>query len=202
MSVEHFKSRVDALSGEHSLKILFYLRDSDWSIALDIARELRLHPTTVARYLTKMHNAGIISKRPKCVKTGKTFEYRLKSKKIDLTLDLSEETDYKSPCSIVDLISRIIDRLEKVGCPFNQDIFKDKRERETFTLIISKKGDEISTLSKKDKESFTNALESLIKFSEKSYGKSVTQDIVLSAWRSMEKTAGGFMPEYIQEVLN
>ena len=90
MSVEHFKMRIDALSGEHSLEILYFLQERGWSIALDIARNLQIHPTTVKRYLSKMHKSGIISKRPKRCRTQTTFEYNLLSQKITLELDLRD----------------------------------------------------------------------------------------------------------------
>jgi predicted transcriptional regulator len=202
MSVEHFRKSVHALSGEHSVEILYFLRDRGWCIALDTAKALSIHPTTAMKYLSKMHRAGIISRRPKRSKTGSTYEYKLSSNKIVLSLDLEVEETYRANISpAITLISRIADKLAKIGSPLAPEIFKDKTEREIFALIISGKGQEATSLAEEAGDSLFVVLKKLVLFSEKSLGEGVTRDIVLSACHSLPEAVLEFMPDYVQEVV-
>jgi len=203
MSLELFKRRVEALSGEHSLEIILLLRERGWSIALDIAKALHIHPTTVMKYLSKMRQAGIVAKRAKKCRTGSTFEYKLSSQKIAVSLDLGSEEIHseKNVTPALDLISRIADKLEEIGNPLNPEIFKSEREKELATLIVSGKEQKVASLAKEDSASLFKVLKGLIEFSEKSLGKTVTKDIILSASRSLPSSIVDFVPDYVQEVL-
>lgn len=202
MSIEEFKRKLEALCGEQSIDILLFLRDRGWCIAYDIAKNLHLHPTTVSRYLSKMHRAGIISKRPKKSRTGATFEYKLKALEIALSLDLSREETYSANISpTINLILKIVERLEKIGNPPKLEIFKDKRERKIIDLILSGKVQEAEESAREDSDALFKALKKLIEFSEKSLGKAMTRDIVLSTGNSMPASMIDFMPDYVQEVV-
>lgn len=202
MSVEHFKTSVNALSGEQSIEILLYLKERGWSIAYDIAKELHIHPTTAMRYLSKMHTAGMISRRPRRCRTGTTFEYNLSSQKISLYLDLSDKEAYtKNISPAIKMIAKIVDRLQKIGSPIKPEIFESEKEKEIIGLIISKKVQEDEFSASKDREELFKILRRLIEFSEKSLGKTVTRDIVISASRPMPEDMIQFMPDYIQEVM-
>jgi len=202
MNLELFKRRVDALSGEHSLAIIMLLQEKGWSIALDVAKALHIHPTTVMRYLSKMYKASIVIARAKRCRTGNTFEYKLSSQRVAVSLNLSSEEIHGNNVSpALDLISRITDRLEKIGNPLNPKIFKGKREKELITQIISGKEQKVTSLAKDDRALLFKILKGLIEFAEKSLGKAVTRDIVLSASRSLPSSMMEFVPDYVQEVL-
>lgn len=202
MSLDVFKKRIEALSGEHSLEIIIFLRDRGWSIALDVAKVLHIHPTTVTRYLSKMCGAGILIKRAKRCRTGDTFEYKLSSQKIAVSLDLgNNKINSNNVCPALDLISNIIDKLDKIGNPLNPEIFKGKSEEELVTLIISGKEQKAASLAKENSTLPFKVLKGLLEFSEKSLGKTVTKDIVLSASRSLPSSMAEFVPDYVQEVL-
>lgn len=202
MSLEIFKRRVEALSGEHSLEIILLLQERGWSIALDIAKALYIHPTTVMRSLSKMRRAGLVAKRVRRCRTGSTFEYNLSSQKIAFSLDLgSEENHSKNVSQAIDLISRIADKLEKIGNPLDPGIFKGNREKELIALIFSRKEQKVAPLAKEDSALLFKILKGLIEFAEKSLAKAVTRDIVLSASRSLPSSMIEIVPDYMQEAL-
>jgi DNA-binding Lrp family transcriptional regulator len=201
MTLERFKNSVSALSGEHSVDILLYLREKGWSIALDIAKGLGLHPTTVMAYLEKLHAARILSRRKKKTRTGKTHEYRLRSDKISLELDLgSEDSRRESVPPVISLISRIAQGLERIGSPLDPDSIKDERESRLISLILSGDESKAGSLIRKDTDLLYSALRRVIEFSERSLGKAMTRSIIVSAFDEIPSGLTEFMPDYVQEV--
>lgn len=201
MSLEQFKISVSALSGEHSVDILLCLKERGWSIALDVAKTLGLHPTTVMGYLEKLHGAGFISRRKKRTRTGTTHEYRLKSNKITVELDLgSEDSRRESVPPVISLISKIASGLERIGSPLNPDDVNDDRERTLLSLILS--GDErgAGSMTEDDSDLLYSVLGRVIEFSERSLGKAMTRSIILSTYDHLPSGLLEFMPDYVQEV--
>jgi predicted transcriptional regulator len=201
MTVEQFKNSVSALSGEHSVDILLCLKERGWSIALDVAKALGLHPTTVMGYLEKLCDAGYLSRRKKKTRTGKTHEYRLKSDRITLELDLgSEESRRESVPPVVSLIARIAQGLERIGSPLNPDVFEDESERRLVSLILSGEELKAGSMTKKDSDLLYSVLRKIIEFSERSLGKAMTRSIILSSYDQIPSGLMEFMPDYVQEV--
>jgi len=202
MSAGSFKGKVEALSGEHSLDVIVFLRKNGWSIALDIAKGLDIHSTTAMKYLSKMHKAGLISRRVKRCRTGNTYEYKLKSHRIEISLDLASEKNHnKNVTPTMVLILRITEELEKIGNPVGSDLFKDKLEIEVFTLITSRNEQEYASLEHEKSVVLLKVLKRLIEYTEKSLGKPLTRDILISASRSLPASIFEFMPDYVQEVI-
>ena len=202
MNIEEFRRKVKALSGERSMEILLFLKERGWSIAFDVAKSLHIHPTTAQRYLSMMHTAGIVSKRQRRCRTGTTHEYNLLSQKILISLNLSGEEAYRRNISpAITMISKIVDRLEKIGNPTTPEIFRSKREKELIGLILSGKMQEAEYSTKENSDALFMVLSALIKFSERSLGKVMTRDIVLSACEPMPESMLEFMPDYVQEVV-
>jgi predicted transcriptional regulator len=202
MNIERFRISVSALSGESSIDILVYLKEKGWSIALDITKALGLHPTTVMGYLKKMHKAGIVSRRKKKTRTGITYEYKLTSPKIDISLDLGgQDVQERIASPVFKVISRIAAALERIGNPLSPDIMEDKEEEELLAKILSRNADDALWESDIDSEALFNVLKKVIEFSEKSLGKSMTRDIILSTSDSISDGLLEYMPDYIQEVI-
>jgi DNA-binding Lrp family transcriptional regulator len=200
MTLEQFKISVSALSGEHTVDILLYLKERGWSIALDVAKGLGLHPTTVMGYLEKLHAAGYLSRRKKKTRTGKTHEYRLKSDRITLELDLgSEDSRRESIPPVVSLIARIAQGLERIGSPLDPSILEDEKERNLVSLIFSGEELKAGTMTKDDSDLLCSVLRKVIEFSERSLGKAMTRSIILSTYEQIPSDLLEFMPDYVQE---
>lgn len=84
-----FSKAISVLGGEHSLRILLSLRDGEWRIASDVARNLKIHTTTASKYLKQMHEIGFVDRRVRKAKTRKAYEYRLGSARLMLELDMA-----------------------------------------------------------------------------------------------------------------
>ena len=100
MKRERFKATIDILAGGHGLTILDILHSKGWLIATDVASELEIHTTTASKYLTKLHEVGILDRRTRDCRTRKAHEYRLRSPRISLDVDIrdSQDDDLVSVC--------------------------------------------------------------------------------------------------------
>lgn len=118
MKKEQFKATVNILAGGHGLPILNLLHSRGWSIASDVASELEIHTTTASKYLTKLYEVGILERRTRKCRTRKAYEYNLRSPRICIDLDISEEQDIDliSVCEFYSsLLFAVLKKTENIG---------------------------------------------------------------------------------------
>jgi predicted ArsR family transcriptional regulator len=118
MKGEHFRATVEILAGGHGLPILKLLHTKGWSIASDVATDLDIHTTTASKYLTKLYEVGILDRRTRSCRTRKAYEYKLRSPRISLDLDIrdNQEDDLIPVCEFYSsVLFEMIGKTEKIG---------------------------------------------------------------------------------------
>ena len=89
MDIETFRRTAILLSGEYSLAILREFRDGEWHLSSEIARVLDIHVSTVSRFLQRLGDLGLVERRRR---DARTFEYRVRSPRLQLEVDLSDDS--------------------------------------------------------------------------------------------------------------
>ncbi len=89
MDLKTFQQAATLLSGEYSLAILRELRDGRWRLSSDVARVLDIHVSTASRFLQRLGELGLVERRRR---DARTFEYRVRSPRIQIEVDLTDES--------------------------------------------------------------------------------------------------------------
>lgn len=90
MNKEQFQRAAFVLGKEHCIDVVENLYLREWSTATEIAEELKIHTATAVKYLTELHEIGIVEKRTREGKYKDAFEYRLINPEINLTLNFEK----------------------------------------------------------------------------------------------------------------
>ena len=90
MKKEDIRKMLFILGKEHCLDVMINLYKNDWQTASQVARDLKIHIATAVKYLSELHELGLVDRWLKQGKTREVFEYRLKSPKIKIELDISQ----------------------------------------------------------------------------------------------------------------
>ncbi len=114
MNQRSFHQAVLLLSGDYALAILQSMRDGDWHLSSEIARNLEIHVTTASKFLQRMADLGLLDRRPR---DQRTVEYRLPSPRLLLEVDL---TDNAGPLReavdfYVTYFQTLFDRIRRLG---------------------------------------------------------------------------------------
>ncbi len=119
MDEKDFSGAVALLSGEYGVSILRYLSAGDWRIATDASKTLGIHTTTASKFLAGMHRLGFLERRVRKSRTRRTFEYRLPSPQITLTLDLASghEPIREALDFYLDYVSNVLAKTRRLGWP-------------------------------------------------------------------------------------
>ncbi len=89
MDLKTFQQAATLLSGEYSLAILRELRDGEWHLSSELARRLDIHVSTASRFLQRLGELGLLERRRR---DARTFEYRVRSPRIQIEVDLSDDS--------------------------------------------------------------------------------------------------------------
>src|SRR4030067_3259332 len=89
MDQREFQHTVLLLSGERPVAIRRVTRDGEWHMASGVARSLDIHVTTASKFLQGLAEVGLLERR---AHDGRTFEDRLRSPRLELSVDLLEES--------------------------------------------------------------------------------------------------------------
>lgn len=89
MDSDTFRQAATLLSGEYSLAILRQLRDGEWHLSSEVARDLRIHVSTASRFLHRLAAMGLVERRHH---NARTSEYRIPSPRLLLEVDLSDDS--------------------------------------------------------------------------------------------------------------
>lgn len=84
-----FRQAATLLSGEYSLDILRQLRDGQWHLSSEVARDLRIHVSTASRFLQRLAELGLVERRRH---DARTSEYRVRSAHLQLEVDLTDDS--------------------------------------------------------------------------------------------------------------
>ena len=223
MKREHFKETVDILAGGHGLPILKLLHVKGWSIASDVASELEIHTTTASKYLTKLHEVGILDRRTRDCRTRKAHEYMLRSPRISLDIDIrdSQDDDLVSVCEFYSsVLFGMIKKTEKIGWaiinPAAEEALselQDSAEEEISDIIayIDIKGGHASTFRRLReaiesselqcdliglKRAFTAVFERVLGLCSEGVGPTTANRIFQLALRAPPKEASSLATEY------
>ncbi len=131
MEEKDFSGAVSLLSGEYGLAILRFLSAGDWRIASDVSRSLGIHTTTASKFLAGMHRAGVLERRVRKSRTRRTFEYRLPSPQISLTLDLApgREPVREALDFYLDYVANVLAKTRRLGWPGIEAAFEARLSR-------------------------------------------------------------------------
>lgn len=88
MKKEDMRRLLFVLGKEHCLDVMICVYKNGWQTASEVARELNIHIATAVKYLTELHELGMVNRRLKRGKTREAFEYQLKSPKIKIEFDV------------------------------------------------------------------------------------------------------------------
>ncbi len=88
MDPDTFRQAATLLSGEYSLAILRQLRDGEWHLSSEVARDLHIHVSTASRFLHRLAEMGLIERRRH---DARTSEYRVPSPRLQLEVDLTDD---------------------------------------------------------------------------------------------------------------
>ncbi len=89
MDPTSFRQAATLLSGEYSLDILRQLRDGQWHLSSEVARDLRIHVSTASRFLQRLAELGLVERRRH---DARTSEYRVRSSHLQLEVDLTDDS--------------------------------------------------------------------------------------------------------------
>ena len=90
MKKEDMRRMLFVLGKEHCLDVMIYLYKNDWQTASQVARGLKIHIATAVKYLSELHELGLVDRRVKWGKTREAFEYQLKNPKINIEFDIGQ----------------------------------------------------------------------------------------------------------------
>src|SRR4030067_121004 len=89
MDQREFQHTVLLLSGERAMAILRVIRDGGGHMATGLARSLATHVPTASKFPQALAEVGLLERR---AHAGRTFEYRLRSPRLEFSVDLLEES--------------------------------------------------------------------------------------------------------------
>lgn len=89
MDSQSFRQAATLLSGEYSLAILKGLRDGQWHLSSEVAKDLDIHVSTVSRFLHRFAELGLVERR---AHDARTSEYRLRTPHLRLEMDLLDDS--------------------------------------------------------------------------------------------------------------
>jgi predicted transcriptional regulator len=90
MTKEDIRKMLFVLGKEHCLDVIINLYKNGGQTASQIARDLNIHVATAVKYLSELHELGLVDRRVKWGKTREAFEYQLKNPKINIEFDISQ----------------------------------------------------------------------------------------------------------------
>ena len=90
MEKKDMRKMLFVLGKEHCLDVMINLYKNDWQTASQVARDLNVHIATAVKYLSELHELGLVDRRVKQGKTRESFEYQLKNPKIKIEFDISQ----------------------------------------------------------------------------------------------------------------
>ena len=116
MDHQSFRQAIALLSGEHSLAILKSMRDQEWHLSSEIARNLRIHTTTASKFLQGLADLHLVERRPH---DSRVSEYRLRSTRLSLEVDLLDEIGpvQEAVDFYVTYFATLIERIRRLGWP-------------------------------------------------------------------------------------
>ena len=77
------------LGKEHCLDVMISLNKNGWQTASQVAKDLDIHIATAVKYLSELHELGLLKRRLKKTKTRGAFEYKLGDAKVNIELDFT-----------------------------------------------------------------------------------------------------------------
>jgi DNA-binding HxlR family transcriptional regulator len=77
------------LGKEHSLDIIINLYKNGWQTASEVARDLGIHIATAVKYLSELHELGLVTRQEKKGRTRTTFEYKYRKQVISIEFELN-----------------------------------------------------------------------------------------------------------------
>ncbi len=168
---EEFRRKAYVLGKEHSIDILRYTYDKNWVKASDVAEYCGLHIATASKYLSELHDIGLLNKRIGQGKTREVKEYSLKGSKIEFSFDLSDKSGQGG--------------ILRIELEFYKDIFNSLMDRSKGLLGIYPSGldkiGEIETVDNGVKEDILGSIMKVIKFNEERIGLASTKRLVKRA---------------------
>lgn len=116
MDQPSFRQAIILLSGEHSLAILKAMRDHDWHLSSEIARDLGIHTTTASKFLHGLADLRLVERRPH---DPRVSEYRLRSTELHLEVDLLDDAGpiRESVDFYVVYFAGVLERIRRLGWP-------------------------------------------------------------------------------------
>jgi len=116
MDHQSFRQAIALLSGEHGLAILKSMRDQEWHLSSEIARDLRIHTTTASKFLQGLADLHLVERRPRDTRVS---EYRLRSTRLCLEVDLLDEIGpvREAVDFYVTYFAILLERVRRLGWP-------------------------------------------------------------------------------------
>jgi predicted transcriptional regulator len=84
------------LGKEHCLDVMINLYKNEWQTASSVAKDLNLHVATAVKYLSELHELGLVNRRIKRGRTRDAFEYSLRTQNIRIEIEIETLIENKS----------------------------------------------------------------------------------------------------------
>lgn len=116
MDHRSFRQAAMLLSGDHALRILRAIRDGQWHLSSEVARNLGIHITTASKFLHRLSELELVERRPH---DARTFEYRLATPRLVLEVDLLDDFGplRESIDFYVTYFQTLFERIRRLGWP-------------------------------------------------------------------------------------
>lgn len=110
------------LGKEHSLDVMMNLHQHGWQTASEVARDLDIHIATAVKYLSELHELGLVNRRVRRARTRKAFEYQCEKEfiRIEFKLDALHgeiPRSYHGPLVLFSILYTILKKSRKVMGP-------------------------------------------------------------------------------------
>lgn len=114
MDSRSFRQAILALSSPDALSVLRAMRDGEWHLSSDLARDLDVHTTSVSKLLQHLASLHLVDQRPR---SERATEYRLASPRVVLELDLADESGLLRQAIdfYVTYFHTLVDRINRLG---------------------------------------------------------------------------------------
>ena len=89
MEKKNIRKILFVLGKEHCLDVMINVYKNGWQTASEVAKDLDLHIATAVKYLSELHELGLMNRRKKRGKTREAFEYQLTTSKIKIEFDVN-----------------------------------------------------------------------------------------------------------------
>lgn len=76
------------LGKKHCLDVMISLYKNGWQTASEVAADLKIHIATAVKYLSELHELGLVDRQIKMGITREAYEYQLKNPKIEIEIDI------------------------------------------------------------------------------------------------------------------